>query len=139
MSSFFSAAQSSKFSYNLATFILRLGLGAIMVFSHGWEKISKFSDMQDSFVKFMGLGSSVSLTLSLIAEFFCGLLIVLGLFTRGAALLLIINMLVAITMVHNWRIFQDAQLPFVLLAGWVVILLLGPGRISLDALVFKKK
>lgn len=139
MRSFLSSGIASKSSYNLATLLLRLGLGAIMVGSHGWQKLSNFSGMQDSFVNFMGMGSSVSLTMSLIAEFFCGLLVVLGLFTRGAILLLIINMMVALTLAHNWRVFEDGQLPFVFLTGWIVVLLLGPGKISLDALIFKKK
>lgn len=139
MSKFLSSGIASKFSYNLATLLLRLGLGAVMIASHGWQKLSKFSEMQDSFVNFMGMGSSASLTLSLIAEFFCGLLVVIGLFTRGALLLLIINMMVALTLAHNWRVFEDGQLPFVFLVGWAVVFLLGPGKISLDALIFKKK
>lgn len=138
MSRFFSTNISSKTSYNLATLFLRLGLGAVIVFSHGWEKVSQFSDMQDKFVNFMGLGSSVSLTLSLFAEFFCGTLLVLGLFTRAAIILLIINMATALTLVHDWAIFTNGQLPFAFFTGFVALLFLGPGKISLDSVIFKK-
>ncbi|HEY5369648.1 MAG TPA: DoxX family protein [Hanamia sp.] len=138
MSKFFSTGISSKTSYNLATLLLRIGLGAVIVYSHGWEKISKFSEMQGGFVNFLGMSSSVSLSLSLFAEFVCGIFLIFGLFTRAAVILLIINMATALTMAHDWAIFTDGQLPFVFFTGFVVLLLLGPGKISLDSLIFKK-
>lgn len=89
-------------------------------------------------MNFMGLGTQISLGLVVFAEFFCAILLILGLFTRLAAIPLIVTMLVAITMAHGNDIFDKAQLPFVLLAGFIAIFILGPGKISIDGLVSKK-
>ncbi|HET8573189.1 MAG TPA: DoxX family protein [Edaphocola sp.] len=128
----------SKTAFNLATLILRVCLGAVMIPGHGWAKLSKFSEMQDKFMNFMGLGSQVSLGLVIFAEFFCAILLILGLFTRLAAIPLIVTMFVAITMAHGADIFDKGQLPFVLLAGFLAIFILGPGKISIDGLISKK-
>ncbi len=130
--------KSSSTSHSLAMLILRAGLGCIIVIGHGWMKIANFSEMHEHFVNFLSMGPDFSLVLSIFAEFVCGILIILGLFTRLAVIPLIINMLTAITLVHHWQIMAQAQLPFVLLAGFLAILLLGPGMISLDGLIFKK-
>lgn len=137
MKRFLSPAYSAS-AHDLATLILRLVLGFVIVYGHGWEKIVHFSDMHENFVNFLALGSHASLILSIFAEFLCGILLFFGLFTRLAAIPLIINMLTAIAMAHHWHLMSQAQLPFVLLAGFIALLLMGPGKISLDALISKK-
>lgn len=128
----------SKASHSLAMLILRISIGSVMLPRHGWHKLTHFSEMQGKFMDFMGLGTQISLGLAVFAEFFCAIFIIIGLFTRLATIPLIILFVVAITMSHNGDIFHTAQLPFVLLAGFVVILLLGPGKISIDRLISKK-
>ena len=134
----FLSASYSKSAHHLATLALRLSLGLVMVIGHGWTKVMHFSDMQDRFVDFMSLGPQISLILAIIGEFVCSLLLILGLFTRIAAILLIVNMLVAISVAHNWAIIEEAQLPFIFLAGYFSLLLLGPGKLSLDGLMNRK-
>ncbi len=138
MKKFLSPAYPSAAAHDLAMLILRIGLGCIIVIGHGWMKIDNFTEMQAQFVNFLSMGPHFSLVLSIFAEFVCGILIIVGLFTRLAVIPLIINMLTAITLVHHWQIMAQAQLPFVLLVGFLAILLLGPGKVSLDGLIFKK-
>ncbi|HLR37232.1 MAG TPA: DoxX family protein [Chitinophagaceae bacterium] len=128
----------SRPSFNLATLTLRLSLGFVMFLGHGWGKVMHFSDKQERFVDFMSLGPQFSLILVIIAEFICSILIILGLFTRVAAVILIVNMLVAISLAHSWQIIGEAQLPFLFLAGYVSLLLLGSGKISLDNFVNRR-
>ena len=77
--------------------------------------------------------------MSMFAEFFGALLLLVGLFTRWAALLLAFNMLVA-TAVHLrskdaamksswWKAAEDGVV-------FLAFVLIGPGRISLDALLW---
>ena len=68
-----------------------------------------------------------------------GILLVVGLFSRLAALLLTINLVVAILLVKVGVGFLSpqsggvgAELDLALIAGFLAVLFAGPGRISLD-------
>jgi putative oxidoreductase len=130
---------STKYSagaFNAAMLLLRLGLGVLMM-AHGYEKLVGFGEMQHKFMNFMGLGSATSLALVVFAEFFCSIFLILGLFTRFAAIPLIIVTLVIIFKLNNGNIFGDAEIVTVYLSGYLVLLLVGPGRISVDSMIGK--
>jgi putative oxidoreductase len=114
--------------------LLRLGAG-ILIIHHGYQKISHYSEMKSQFMNFMNLGSSVSLGLVIFAEFFCGILVVLGLFTRFACIPLIILMCVILFKVHAHDIFGKGEIDMLYLASFLTILFCGPGMISLDSRV----
>jgi putative oxidoreductase len=76
------------------------------------------------------------------AEFFGGILLILGLFTRLASVPLLITMLVAVFVVHrNAFGLPNNGMEYALTLGCVLvgIGLLGPGRFSLDATFGRKK
>ena len=130
---------STKYStgaFNVALLILRLGTGILMM-SHGYDKLIHFSSMQYKFINFMGIGSSFSLALVIFAEFFCSLFIILGMFTRFAAIPLIITMGVALIKAHNAEFFGKGELPALYLACYLVLLLIGPGKASVDTMMGK--
>ena len=129
----------SKAAHNIALLILRVCLGVIMAFGHGYQKLTHFNEIaSNGFHDFLGLGSQISLGLATFAEFFCAIFIILGLFTRYAVIPLIILFLVIVVKVHGLDIFDTAEKPFVLLAGYVAILFLGPGKISIDGLISRR-
>jgi putative oxidoreductase len=123
----------SDYAFNTATFLLRIGLGILMMY-HGYGKLVKFAEMKSEFMNFMGMGSTVSLVLVIFAEFFCAMFIVLGLFTRVATIPLIICMAVALFKAHDGDVFGDGSSATLYLSAYVVLLLLGPGKISVDGL-----
>src|SRR5687768_4445411 len=128
---------SSKYSagaVNTALLILRVSFG-ILILMHGFAKITNFNSMQNKFMNFMGMGSTVSLVMVIFAEFFCAILLIMGLFTRFACIPLIIAMSVALFMAHDGDIFGKGEAPALFLFGFVAILLAGPGRISLDRMI----
>ena len=120
----------------MAMLVLRFGVGVLMI-NHGYDKLIHFSAMKADFMNFLGLGNSISLTLVVFAEFFCSLFIIIGLFTRLSAVPLIITMAVALFMVFKGEVFGKGELPALYLAVYVVLLLLGPGKISVDGMTGK--
>lgn len=137
MKNFFFSVKKGTSASNLAALFLRLGFGILMIPKHGYAKLVGFQTMKSQFVDFMGLGSTLSLSLAVFAEFFCSILLVLGLFTRLASIPLIVTMLIALS-VHNWVIFGEYELASAFLIGYIAILTLGPGKYSLDYLLFKR-
>jgi putative oxidoreductase len=93
--------------------------------------------MQHKFINFMGMGTTASLALVVFAEFFCSMFLILGLFTRFAAIPLIITMCVALFKAHNGEVFGDGQTATLYLTGYIVLLLVGPGRVSVDGMIAK--
>lgn len=117
----------------LALLILRLTLGAIMI-AHGYPKV--FGGMQHHMeaVRHIGLPGWMAY-LSAAAEFGGGILTVLGLFTRCAALAIVIDMLVAIFGVHlrNGFLGQgNYQFPLALATIAFSLIFFGAGPMSLD-------
>lgn len=123
-------------AFSLALFILRLAAGGLMI-PHGFSKLQKFGEMAPTFADPFGIGSTVSLALLVFAEFFCAVLIVLGLLTRLAAIPLVIAMSVALVHGHNSKVFTEGQTATLFLAGFLVILLVGPGKFSTDRIMGK--
>ncbi len=122
--------------FNFAFLLTRLIFGVLMM-HHGYDKLVHFSEIKSTFYNFLGMGSTASLLMVVFAEFFCALFIVLGLFTRLAAVPLIICMSVALFKVHKGDFFGDGQAAALYLGVFVLFLLVGPGRVSVDGLASK--
>jgi putative oxidoreductase len=135
------STRTSDTAFNLGTLVLRLGFGLIMLIDHGYQKLSNYGALSRSFKDPTGyLNGSVALALTVFAEFFCAAFIVLGLFTRLACIPLIIAMGIAFFIVHNAKYTSgpgSGEMALLFLIAFIVILLLGPGRISLDRFIGK--
>lgn len=129
MNQFYKEPQSS-----IGLLLLRIAMGGFMI-THGWGKLMNFGTKSQKFMDFLGLGSEISLGLTVFAEVGCAALLVLGLFTRWAAIPLIITMLVAAFMVHGADPFGKKELALIYLLGYTCIALVGPGKFSLDYLI----
>lgn len=130
---------STKYStsaFNAATFILRLGTGILMA-NIGYQKLVKFAIIKADFINFLGLGKSISLALVVFAEFFCSIFLILGLLTRLATIPLIITMGVALFRAHHGHIFTDGQTAALFLMSYIILLLTGPGKASVDGMIGK--
>jgi putative oxidoreductase len=100
--------------------------------THGWPKLVNFSDRMHSFGDPYGIGSAPSLALAVLAEVFCSVLLILGLFTRFALIPLIITMLTVVLIVHAHDPFARKELGLLYLVPYITLFLTGPGKFSLD-------
>ena len=86
----------------------------------------------------LGIGAKLSFNLVIFAEFFCALLVLIGLFTRLAVIPIFITMIVAYFVAHANDTFQVKQIAFIHMLLSIVVFILGSGRFSLDYL-FRRK
>ena len=126
----------SKGAFNLGMLVLRSGIG-ILLAAHGYDKLIHFSTIQPHFINFIGLGQTVSLSLTIFAEFFCSIFLILGLFTRLACIPILIVMSVVVLNVTHGNVFGQGEKATLFFAGTLALLFCGPGKISVDGMIGK--
>lgn len=118
---------------DLGLLLLRIFLGVSLFLKHGLEKLTHFSQMAASFPDPIHIGSHASLIFALISDAICSLLLVLGVATRVAALIVAINIGVAFYFVHHAAFGTDhGELMVLYIGGALVLLFTGAGRFSID-------
>jgi putative oxidoreductase len=122
-------------SQELGKLILRLTLGLLLIF-HGIAKLRGGVDGIAGMISHAGLPSALAY-LVYVGEVIAPILILLGVFTRGAALVVMVNMVVAVSLAHTSQLATLSQS-----GGWALELqgfyffsalalaLLGAGRYS---------
>jgi len=123
---------------SLGLLVLRVWIGLTMLLEHGWDKLTHFDKYAAHFIDFLSIGPHASLCLTIFAEFFASALLTLGLVTRFAALVLVVNMSVAFFVVMKGNPSGPGELPFLYLMAYITLLLAGPGKLSLDKVFFGK-
>ncbi|MGO8764297.1 MAG: DoxX family protein [Limisphaerales bacterium] len=122
---------------SLALLTFRLWFGLTMCLNHGLDKINHWDQMAPIWLDPFHIGHQASFALSVFAEAGASMLLVFGLLTRFAAMVLVINMSVAFFMVHKGAV-HVGELAFMYLGAFVTLLLAGGGTFSLDKLLFGK-
>lgn len=110
---------------------LRIAASAMML-SHGIPQLQKLIAGNFEFADPIGLGAAPSLFLTVIGEFVCPILIIIGFKTRWAAIPAAITMLVAAFIVHGADPFATKEKAMMYAAFFFAIALLGPGKYSID-------
>lgn len=124
-------------AFSFAVFVLRVGAGSLMMVKHGLDKLMHFAQKAPNFADPFHIGSTTSLALVVFAEFFCAAFIILGLFTRLAAIPLVLAMSVALFSAHKGEFFGRGELAGLFLVVFFSILIMGPGKASVDRLINK--
>ena len=121
----------------LALLILRIALGVVMT-AHGYHKLFAHPGLvaHYHFIQSLGMPGWLAIP-SALAEFFGGILVLLGLFTRFAAAAILIDMLVAIWKV-GWKsgLMADHgyEFPLALAAIAFTLICYGSGPLGLEIL-----
>ena len=123
---------SQSLSGSAGIALLRLTAGLMMLLAHGWPKYDNFLIVSAVFSDPYGLGSHFSLMLAIFAEVFCSLALIAGFATRLALVPLGFTMFTAYFVVHAADPFAMKELSLMYLLVYVVLLITGPGRFSVD-------
>lgn len=143
----------TKWNFDVAVLLLRIGVGLAFI-PHGYSKVfgqggaAAFAADVPNFHLPVFLGYVAAY-----AEMFGSILLIIGALTRIDAFLLACTMAAATFLVKLPDALYEVQpgtskflvgirgveLELTLLVACVAMVLLGPGRISIDALIFRKK
>ena len=109
----------------------------VLFFVHGLDKMINFSALSETFPSVLGFGSYMSLMLSVFCEFCCSLFLIAGLLERIILLPMIISMGVAFFYIHD-AMMPEGELSLIYLVIFIILLVTGPGRYSLDYMIDMK-
>jgi len=124
----------------LALLLLRVAAGVIFIF-HGFPKLSHAQQWTQNFghMGFPGYFAYIAGVL----ETFGGAVLIAGLFTRVAGLLLAIEMAVALLKVHGLvtdpSAVQHYEFPLMLCTACFVLATVGAGSLSIDSALFERR
>ena len=130
----FLSVNYSNTAFNIAMLLLRICAGTLIM-ARGYNKMVQFAEMKTKFMNFMGIGSTLTLSLVIFAEFFCSIFLIIGLFSRLATIPLIIAMSVALFKAHDADVFGKGQSAALFLLCFLTLLLCGPGKASVDGIL----
>jgi putative oxidoreductase len=130
----------SKVSW-LAPALLRLTLGVVFI-GTGWGKLHSLDKVTDFFTDLHLPAPHFQAVLVASTEFFCGILILIGLLTRLAAIPLAITMIVAILTAKREQLDGFSALlgfeEWSYLVMYLALIFAGPGKLSLDHLLSRR-
>ena len=120
--------------YDGGLFVVRLILGIFMVY-HGWEVFDKAKMAEyATWPQFKNTGAPEFMAyLGKTAELVGGILMVLGWWTRLAAIIIAGTMAYVAFFVGDGIVWYNDQHPFMFVVLALVFIFTGPGRYSLDA------
>jgi putative oxidoreductase len=119
---------------DIGLLILRICAGLALAFGHGLGKVPPAEGFVNMIGENLGLPApGLMAWLSAIAEFAGGILLALGLLTRPAALLILLNMTTAVLLAHAGQSFGEREKALLFAFIALQFLFSGAGRYSLDA------
>jgi putative oxidoreductase len=132
---FLTTTKYNENGFGLGLAVLRIGFGMLML-THGFDKLTHYETVKGMNQLF---GAPIDGILVIFAEFICSIFLILGLFTRVAAIPLIITMAIAFFKAHQGNISgeNNGTEALLYLIGFVAILFTGAGKFSVDRMIGK--
>jgi putative oxidoreductase len=123
---------------DIGLLLLRLFFALPLTIRHGWPTLFSWWMGEISYPDPLGLGENLTMLLMGSIEAFCATFVVLGIFTRISAFFVASGFTVAVLVVHGADSFAVKELAYMYMAGFWSVFFLGPGKFSLDSLIFSK-
>jgi putative oxidoreductase len=137
-------ARTTPVLQDAALLIARVAIGVILL-AHGLQKFLDYT-LDGTAASFSGMGipaPAVAAVFAATVETVGGTALIIGLVTPVVAALNVLNLLGALVIVHAGKgIFVDGggyELVLALIAGLLVVALLGAGRFSVDHLIGRRQ
>jgi putative oxidoreductase len=123
---------------DIGLLLLRLFFALPLTIRHGWPTLFNWWKGEISYPDPLGLGENLTMLLMGSIEAFCATFVVLGIFTRISAFFVASGFTVAVLVVHGADSFAVKELAYMYMAGFWSVFFLGPGKFSLDSLIFSR-
>lgn len=125
--------------------LLRIMTGVTLFIRHGLEKQpAHWAQFMAHFPNPIGIGSHASFFIAFVSDFICGILLIIGLGTRWAALYCFGNIFVAWAFVHHFAFTgkgpasDHGELMVLYLIALLTLVIAGPGAASIDRTLERK-
>jgi putative oxidoreductase len=127
------ATNTSPVTMSVGLLVLRAAALSLFL-KHGLEKLTGYSTMVQHFPDPIHVGAHAGLAFALLSDGICSVLVIIGLATRPAAAVILINVLTAFFLVHHAAYFSNAHVELVALyiIIFATLLVTGPGRFGVD-------
>ena len=133
------AVNHDSFGTSLGLGFLRVSFGLSLFLKHGLEKITGFHRMAQGFPDPLHIGARLSLSIATASDAVAAIFLIMGFATRPSAFFVACNILVAWIFVHHGMFFgkgaDHGEVCVLYICGFLAVLLCGPGRYSIDALL----
>ena len=117
---------------NIALLLIRIVFAGSMLYGHGLSKFYRLIEGSLSFANPIGIGEAPTLVLAVFSEFLAPLFILIGYKTKIFSFFPAATMFVAAFIVHLSDPFARKEKAILFLIGFIVIMMMGPGKYSID-------
>lgn len=136
MKTFFFPKPIFSQGYSIFLLALRIFFG-LMIMMHGLDKLGNYTEMYFTFPDPLGIGSEISIALVIFGELCCSIAFIIGFLYRIFIIPMIIVMGTAFFYIHNGSI-PNGELAFVYLIILIVMYITGPGKYSVDTIIYNR-
>ncbi|HYB98986.1 MAG TPA: DoxX family protein [Candidatus Limnocylindrales bacterium] len=118
---------------SMGLLILRLGAGGMLIYGRAWERVIMIRDTSIAFPDPLGISPELSWAVTIFAEFFCSIFVMLGIVTRLTAAAPFLAMLLSALVLPSGTAWSLREVSFLYALPFFVLTFTGAGDYSFDA------
>ncbi|MCG2617435.1 DoxX family protein [Terrimonas sp. NA20] len=125
-------------SFHLTMLVFRILVSVQLMTTHGLKKLGVGVEQAENIPNPLGLPEQLNSYFATAANLFFPVLVISGFFTRLAALPILAVTMTGYFVLHWNDSLLEKDMPFMYSVSFLLILVLGPGKYSIDHLINKK-